>query len=135
MIELIEGLPDDVVGFEAIGTVAAADYENVVVPAVDRALEGHRKIRIMHVLGDRLKHHTAGGLWEDTKLGLRVRSFERIAVVTDLEAVSVLAHSAGWAVPGQLRLFPTAERAEAERWISERRADDTPKRQKGDGNV
>jgi hypothetical protein len=120
MIELIQGLPDGVVGFEAVGTVTADDYESVVAPAVADALATHDTIRLMHVFGERLEHHTPGALWEDTKLGLsRVRSFERIAVVTDLEPIRALVHAAGWAVPGQMRLFSNAARGEAETWVAE----------------
>ena len=120
VIEVIEGLPDGVVGFEAVGEVTAEDYESVVFPAIDRALEGRDRIRLVHVLGERLEGHTAGAVWEDNKLGLtHVRSFERIAVVTDLETVRDLVKGAGWAIPGELKLFSNAERAEAIAWISE----------------
>jgi hypothetical protein len=47
------------------------------------------------------------------------RSFDRIAVVTDSESINRLVTLAGWSVPGQLRLFPTREREQAEAWASE----------------
>jgi hypothetical protein len=120
MIELTGGLPDGVVGFEAVGVVTRDDYENVVVPAVEAALEGHDRVRLLHVLGERVEHHTAGAFWEDTRLGLsHLRSFERIAVVTDLGPVRALVEAGHWAVPGELRLFANAERAEAEAWVGE----------------
>ena len=37
MIELIDGLPDGVVGLEAVGEVTSDDYELVATPAVERA--------------------------------------------------------------------------------------------------
>jgi hypothetical protein len=120
VIELIGGLPDGVVGFEAVGEVTSDDYERVVFPAVERALEGHERIRLIHVLGERLESHTPGAVWDDTKLGLsHFRSFERIAVVTDLERVRALVDAAAWSVPGEMRLFSNAERNEAEAWVGE----------------
>jgi hypothetical protein len=120
MIQLIDGLPDAVVGFEAIGQVESADYEAIAVPAVKRALERHPKIRLIHVLDDRFAGYTAGGGWQDAMLGLaHPRSFDRIAVVTDSESINRLVTLAGWSVPGQLRLFPTREREQAEAWASE----------------
>ena len=84
MIELIEGLPDAVVGLEAVGKVESADYKAIAAPEVQRALERHSKIRLIHVLDDRFTGYTAGGAWQDALLGLaHPRSFERIAVVTD----------------------------------------------------
>lgn len=120
MIELLEGLPDEVVGLEAVGEVTADDYELVAFPAVERALATHEKIRLIHILGERFTDHTAHALWEDTKLGLfHLHTFERIAVVTDLERVRALVRAAGWSLPGEMRLFSNAERREAERWVSE----------------
>lgn len=120
MIELIEGLPDGVVGLEAVGVVQSADYEAVAAPAVRHALERHPKIRLIHVLDDRFTSYTAGGALQDAMLGLaHPRSFDRIAVVTDSESINRLVTLAGWAVPGQLRLFPTQAREQAEAWASE----------------
>ena len=119
MIELIEGLPNGVVGFEAVGEVTAQDYE-VVALAVDRALESQEDIRLLHVIGDRFTGHSPSALWEDARLGLsHVRSVDRIAVVTDLKSVRRLAKAAGWSIPGDMKLFSNAERADAEAWVSE----------------
>jgi hypothetical protein len=120
VIELIAGLPDGVVGIEAVGNVTSEDYDDVVAPVVERALASHEKIRLLHVLGDRFTAHTASALFEDAKLGLsNLRSIERIAVVTDIGHFRALVKGAGWTLPGDLKLFWTAERAEAEAWVSE----------------
>ena len=120
MIELIEGLPDGVVGLEGVGEVSSDDYATVANPAVERALEQHGKIRLLHVLDDRFTGYTGGGMWDDAKLGLaHPRSWERIAVVTDHRRIRRLVKAAGWSVPGEMRLFSNAERAEAAAWVSE----------------
>jgi len=120
MIELISGLPDEVVGIEAVGTVTSSDYAEVAVPAVESALARHGKIRLIHVLGERMKGHSPGAVWDDARLGVRhLRSFERIAVVTDSEPIRVAVKTGGWSVPGEMRLFSNAEREDAEAWASE----------------
>ena len=120
MIELIEGLPDAVVGFEAVGEVGSADYEAIASPAVKQALERHPKIRLIHVLDDRFTGYTAGGAWQDAMLGLaHPRSFERIAVVTDSDSIRRLVQLGGWSIPGELKLFQNDERMEALVWAGE----------------
>ena len=72
------------------------------------------------MLGDSLTGHSASAVFEDARLGLaNVRSIERIAVVTDIGRFRALVKAAGWTLPGDLKLFSNAERAEAEAWISE----------------
>lgn len=120
MIQLIAGLPDAVVGLEAVGQVESADYEAVAAPAVQGALERHPKIRLIHVLDDRFTGYTAGGAWQDAVLGLaHPRSFDRIAVVTDSESIRRLVKLGGWSVPGELKLFANREREQAEAWAGE----------------
>jgi hypothetical protein len=120
MIELIDGLPDAVVGLEAVGEIESADYEAIAAPAVKHALERHPRIRLIHVLDERFIGYTAGGAWQDAMLGLaHPRSFDRIAVVTDSESIRRLVRLAGWSIPGELRLFPNRERDEAKAWASE----------------
>ena len=120
MIQLIEGLPDAVVGLEAVGQVESADYDTIAAPAVKHALERHPKIRLIHVLDDRFTGYTAGGAWQDAMLGLaHPRSFDRIAVVTDSESIRRLVTIAGWSIPGELQLFPNGQRKQAEAWASE----------------
>jgi hypothetical protein len=52
VIELIAGLPDGVVGIEAVGNVTSQDYDDDVAPVVARALASHETIRLLHVLDD-----------------------------------------------------------------------------------
>jgi hypothetical protein len=120
MLAVIEGLPDGVVGLEAVGRVESGDYEAVGRPAVKRALEQHGKIRLLHVLDERFAGYTAGGAWQDAVLGLgHLHSFDRIAVVTDSASIRRLVKLGGWSIPGELRLFFNRERGDAEAWVSE----------------
>ena len=52
MFKAIEGLPEDVIGFEASGRIEADDYRNVLVPAIDKAKEANDRLRALIVLGD-----------------------------------------------------------------------------------
>jgi hypothetical protein len=58
VIELIEGLPDGVIGLEALGEVTPSDYTSVAYPAVEDALSRHEKISLIHVFGERFTCYT-----------------------------------------------------------------------------
>lgn len=74
MLERISDLPDSVVGIRALGEVTGDDYRNVLTPAVEDALEGGHKVRLLYVLGEDVKGLglTAGAAWQDTKIGLGI---------------------------------------------------------------
>ena len=119
MITLIEGLPDNVVGFEASGEVRAGDYDDVLDPAIRAATGAHDKIRMLYVLGEDFEGYSGGAMWEDTKLGLtNWTEFERIAVVTDHDGYRGAVRAFGWMIPGELKTFDLDDRSEAEAWIT-----------------
>ena len=71
MLELISGLPDNVVGIRAVGDVEDDDYEDVLVPEMEDRLSPHDKIRFLCVLGPEFEGYEADAVWEDAKLGAR----------------------------------------------------------------
>jgi hypothetical protein len=117
MIRVMEGLPANVLGVEAIGKVTEADYENVLAPAVTEKLEAHAKIRFVYVLGDEFEGWTLGGMWEDAKLGGGdLRAWEKIAVVTDRDWVRHAVKAFGWMIPGEVRVYALGELEQAKSW-------------------
>jgi len=121
MMKLMEGLPPGVVGVEAEGQVTAEDYETVLVPAVEAARasapDGH--VSLLYVLGHEMPDYTVGAGWQDAKLGLgRLRSWNRIAVVSDTDWVRHAIHSVGWLVPGDVAVYPVQELDEARAWVT-----------------
>jgi hypothetical protein len=119
MIEMLPDLPANVVGIEAVGEVSGEDYKNVLIPAVEAALSEQSKIRLLYVLGERFESFSAGAALQDTKLGFEhLRSWERMAVVTDVEWIGHAIKAFSWMIPAEVRVFPTSERAAAEAWVS-----------------
>jgi len=117
-MKLIPGLPDHVVGIEAIGEVEDDDYEDVLRPAVNDRLKRHPKIRLLYVLGADFEEYDDDAMWEDAKFGAKFfTSFDRIAVVTDAKWVRRTVKMLGWMVPGEFNYYPLAERSAATEWI------------------
>lgn len=120
MIKLLEGLPSDVVGFEAIGEVHGKDYREVLDPALKKAIEEHGKIKVLYVLGDEFRGYTAAAMLDDAAVGTRDWThWAKLAVVTDTEWVRGSVHAFAWMLPGRIRIYPVAERAAAEAWLAE----------------
>lgn len=119
MIRLIENLPSNVIGFEAVGEVDAGDYTSVLDPAVDAALKNHDKLRLLYVLGGQFDGYTGGAMWEDTKIGFsHWGAWEKIAVVTDAAWAADGIKAFGWIVPGEVKVFASDDRDAATAWVS-----------------
>jgi hypothetical protein len=120
MIEVISGMPENVVAVAAHGKVSGEDYEKVLVPAVEKKLETHKKIRFFYYLGDDFTGYTAAAVWDDAKLGLRhLISFEKVAVVTDVPWIADMVKLFGFLVPCPVKLFTNQKISEAKTWVSE----------------
>lgn len=119
MVELIPGLPDNVIGLEAKGEVVGEDYEKVVIPAVHQRLEAGGKIRLLYVLGPEFQGFTAEAMWDDAKVGMEHPfSWERIAAVTDQDAYRRLFKGIGFLIPGKVKVFSLADLDEAKTWVA-----------------
>ncbi len=119
MLETITGLPDNVVAFAAQGRLTRRDYDEVLTPAVEEALKRHPKIRCYYELGARFSGMDAGAAWEDFKLGIgHLTRWEKVAVVTDVEWIRHTMNAFRFLMPGEIRVFPTTEAAEARAWVA-----------------
>jgi hypothetical protein len=121
MLERISDLPDPVVGIKASGEVTGDDYKNVLIPAVDAALKGGHKVRLLYVLGDDVRGlgFTAGAAWQDTKVGLgHYSSWEKVAVVSDKDWLRHSVDIFGYLIPGEVKAFTPDQEAEARSWVS-----------------
>lgn len=119
MLEIIDGLPDGVLGVRAKGRISAADYKQVLIPAVETALKRDDKIRFYYELGTEFEGIDAGAVLEDLKVGLaRLPHWERLAVVTDVGWLSQAVSAFAFLIHGQVKVFPVAEANEAKVWIA-----------------
>ncbi|MCA9684604.1 MAG: STAS/SEC14 domain-containing protein [Myxococcales bacterium] len=136
MLELIEGLPASIIAVEASGTVSKDDYQRVLEPVIEQARHDGRRIRFLYQLGPRFEGFSAGGAWEDARVGLgAMRLFDGCAVVTD---VGWIEHSVGMArmlMPCPMRVFANEARAEAVRWLESLPASDLALHMHGDVGV
>lgn len=119
MINLIDGAPEGVLAFKAIGKVEAADYDAVLRPAVEQATAGGKKVRIVFEMGDEFTGYTAGAAWEDAKLWApHLTSWERCAVVTNHGFMAGALKAFGAIMPGEIKVFAAGELDAALAWAA-----------------
>lgn len=119
MIEPIEGAPEGVLAFKAVGEVHSEDYDTVLDPAVKGVIDAGRKVRLVYVLGDDFEGFSTGAAWEDTKLGMgHLTSWERMAVVTDTDWIEHAVKLFGWMVPGKVKVFDDDDLDDAMAWAA-----------------
>jgi len=118
MIEIIDDLPGNVVGFEAVGEVSAADYREILDPAISAALAHYDTIRVLYVLGDRFTGYTGPAMWDDAVEGTEHwRHWERIGVVTDTSWVRHTVHAFAWMMPARIKVYDTGQLPDAIEWV------------------
>src|SRR5215831_3547620 len=117
MLELIEGLPKNVVGIVATGRVTMRDCQQVLVPAIKSSRRRHDKIRLYYELNSRFP----GSAWDDLDLGLEhAACCERVAIVTDIGWVRLTVKALRFLIPCKIRVFPTIRAEEGRAWITAR---------------
>jgi hypothetical protein len=120
MIEEIEGLPEGTLGFKFSGKVTGSDYDSVLTPAIDKAIEKFDRIKLLAQVGPDFESYSLDAIWDDTKLGLRHwNGFERVAVLTDVGWIMTAVKAVAFMMPCPVQLFAMAELEDARRWLSE----------------
>ena len=114
MIQIIEGLPDNVVGIVAKGRVTNADCDRIIKPLMQNSLK-HDKVRLYYEIGCRFP----GAAWEDLSIGIEhMPQWERVAIVTDVGWVRHTVNALRFLIPGEVRVFTTHQAYQGCAWIS-----------------
>lgn len=120
MIQQIENLPGNMVGFRASGEVKEDDFKNVVIPQVGKLVEQTGKLNYMLVLDTDIKEFTAGAWLQDALLGIQhLTKWNRAAIVSDDEGVIKFTDMFSAIMIGEFRGFHKNELEKAINWVSE----------------
>ena len=115
MIEIVEGLPDNVVGIVAKGRVTRKDCSDVLLPAVEKARDWHHRLRLYYEIRTRYP----GAAWEEIGLGTgQAVPWERVAIVSDTAWIRHAVTALRLVLPGEIRVFVTSQIPEALAWIT-----------------
>lgn len=122
MVERLEDMPAETLGFRSTGPLDADDYRAVIAPPIREIVEGGGRVRVLFIVEGKI-HATPGAVIEDVKtgagLGAAHRSaWERTALVTDQEVVRTTMRLLGWLAPGEVKVFSLDEEVTARDWVS-----------------
>ena len=123
MIELLDDMPNGVLGFLITGEVTRSDYDEVLMPPIRETIESGTKVRAVCQIGPGFEGYDKGAVWEDVKAGAewgigRHSAWERIAIVTDERKIRKLMSMFGWMSPGELKTFKLGQIEAAMTWAS-----------------
>jgi hypothetical protein len=114
MIQIIDGLPDNVVGIVAKGRVTTDDCNKILKPLIETSLK-HDKLRLYYEIGSRV----TAAKWDDLRLGIdRFPQWERVAVVTDVGWVRHTVKALRFLIGSDIRVFATSEAGDGLAWIT-----------------
>ena len=120
MIETIEGLPAGTVGFRLHGRVQGDDYDQVLVPELEKAIAEYDRIKALICFDADFEGYDLAAAWDDTLLGLRHwQGFARIAVVSDVAWLRTAIRAIGVLMPCPVQLFAADQEEQARRWLGE----------------
>jgi hypothetical protein len=119
MLTQLIDLPDGALGFSASGRVSAEDERTVLAPALDRALQDNKKLRLMYVAGPEFDGYEWGQIWDDAVFGSRhFGDFEKVAFVSDQAAYRRAVATLEGLMPTALKVFRTRDLTAAKAWLA-----------------
>ncbi len=121
MIEVLTGFPDYVAAFRCRKHLTDADLGTVLIPLIEDKLSRHHEVRLYWEVAPRFVGLDPGApTWEGRKFGFS-HFFGNAALVTDVEWMSRGMKFFGFLMPGEWRVFSTAEAKKARKWVIEAR--------------
>ncbi|MBL7911532.1 MAG: STAS/SEC14 domain-containing protein [Bacteroidia bacterium] len=119
MMYQILDLPPNMIGFKAEWKVTKKDFEEVVIPCVEKHVEKMGQINYMLVLKTSVRDFTFFAWIKDVLMGLRhITKWNRAAIITDSKLIKFFTMIFSFLVPGEFKAFPHKEIKRAINWVS-----------------
>jgi hypothetical protein len=121
MIQQLDNLPPNMVGFKATGEVTEADFTNTVMPKVKQLIDKTDKLNYMLVLDTSIKNFTAGAWFKDAIMGVKhLSKWNRAAIVSDVDGIRTFTDIFSVIMPGEFKGFEHKDLQAAVDWVSEK---------------
>ena len=118
MIEQIQGLPKNVVGFKATGQITREDYAKVVIPAVQKAFEDDGNLNLFYEIDMGFTGVAFGAGWDDMSLGMNyLTRWDRVAFVSDIVWMVQMTKAIAFLMPSDVRTYSLEDKEKALAWV------------------
>jgi SpoIIAA-like len=119
MIEIMQTLPSNVVGFRATGKVEKDDYDQVIIPQIDALVKEQDKINFLLVLDTSIGNFSAGAILKDLGVGLKhFTKWHKMAIVSESSGINTFTDIFSYIAPGEAKSFTHDQLPEAIQWVS-----------------
>ena len=119
MLQLLEDLPETVVGVRAVNAVTEEDYKQVMLPVLEAVHKKYGKVSLLILLETSVANYTIGAWAKDIQAGLKYfTKWHRIAIVTNQTAVKRITDAVGIFIPGECKGFSIADLPLAKLWVA-----------------
>jgi hypothetical protein len=121
MIQHLQNLPQNIVGFKATGEITEEDFSETVLPKVETLIDKTDKLNYLLVLETSVKNFTVGAWMKDAMMGIKhLTKWNRAAIVSDVEAVRNFTNFFSYLMPGEFKGFEHKDLQQAIDWVSEK---------------
>ncbi len=119
MIQIMEDVPTNVVGLRALGKVTEEDYQQNVLPALEKASKEFGEINLLMVFETDLSNFTYGAWMQDAKASLKhFAKWNKIAIVSDQKIAEGAAPVFNFISPAEAKGFSLSDIEIAKVWVA-----------------
>jgi hypothetical protein len=115
----MKDLPEHVVGVRALGKVNKDDYEQTLVPVIERVAKEFGELNFIMVFETDISNFTYGAWMQDAKMSLKqFAKWNKIAIVSDQKIVEKISHIFNFISPAEAKGFPVSDIELAKAWVA-----------------
>lgn len=118
MIEIMSGSEGNLLAVRLSGKVTDDDYEKTFIPALNKVIAEHGKIRCIYYMDETFTGWELGAMWDDAKFGLQHKNdFEKIAVIGGPKWAEWASKIAMHLMGADMKYFGAEDLDDAWKWV------------------
>jgi SpoIIAA-like len=120
MFQIMSESAGKIIGVRATGKLTTADYQEVLLPALENAHKQYGKIRLLCFMDENFAGLEPGAMWEDAKFFFPHKDdFEKMAIVGGPKWIEVIMKLFAPLMQGEMKTFPEEHLPEAWEWLKQ----------------